>query len=169
MGRSSLIRMAVVAAPLAACGGSEPTGISFDLSCTVALDEIFDGGVQRDGIPALTNPEVVSAAQATFLTDTSRVLGIVRNGEARAYPFTVMWWHEMVNDTLGGEPILMTYCPLTGSGIAFDPRVDNQARNFGVSGLLFRSNLTMFDRDTETLWNQGRCCWCSATPNSLSS
>ncbi len=133
--------------------GSGPAQI--DLQCIIPSEEIFSGGVSRDGIPALTNPDAVGASQASFLTNSDRVLGIVVNGEARAYPMGVLWWHEIVNDVLGGEPVLVTYCPLTGSGIAFDPRVDGgAARNFGVSGLLWRTNLTMFDRESETLWNQ---------------
>ena len=143
---------AICAVVLATGCGHGP--LDFELNCTVPTSSIFDGGVARDAIPALTNPEVVPAAGATFLAATDRVLGLVINGEARAYPFNVLWWHEIVNDTLGGEPVLMTYCPLTGSGIAFDPRVNGSPRNFGVSGLLFRSNLVMFDRQTETLWNQ---------------
>ncbi len=122
--------------------------------CNVPTELIFDGGPGRDGIPALTNPEVVSADEATFLSPGRRVLGVVVNGEPRAYPMIVMWWHEIVNDTLGGEPVLVTYCPLTGSGVAFDPVVAGQLRNFGVSGLLFENNLIMFDRDTESLWSQ---------------
>lgn len=140
-----------------ACGGEavDPNpNNNFDIVCTIPEDEVFFGGVDRDGIPALTNVTPVSASQAT-ISDDDRVLGIVISGESRAYPLAILWWHELANDTLGGQPLLMSYCPLTGSGIAFDPRVDGgPARNFGVSGLLWRSNLTMFDRDTESLWNQ---------------
>ncbi|MFQ5703632.1 MAG: DUF3179 domain-containing protein [Gemmatimonadales bacterium] len=160
MDNSRSFKIILSALLAAACGGgdggggnpTDPGGFSAD--CTVPQNAIFDGGVARDAIPALTTPEVVPAANGGFLSDTARVLGMVVNGQARAYPFTVLWWHEVVNDTLGGEPILVTYCPLTGSGIAFDPRVDGQVRNFGVSGLLYRTNLTMFDRTNETLWNQ---------------
>ena len=136
-----------------AVGCSESTGFEGSV-CNVPTDLIFDGGPGRDGIPALTNPEVLSANAADFLSPGRRVLGLVVNGEPRAYPLIVMWWHEMVNDTLGGEPVLVTYCPLTGSGVAFDPVVDGQLRNFGVSGLLFENNLIMFDRETESLWTQ---------------
>ena len=155
MTQSTIFITAAAAALVTACGDSSAgSGPEFDLSCVVPSAEVFDGGVARDGIPALTNPEITTATQGSFLGDTDRVLGLVVNGAARAYPFTVMWWHEVVNDTLGGESVLVTYCPLTGSGIAFDPRVDGRVRNFGVSGLLYRTNLIMFDRDTESLWNQ---------------
>lgn len=143
----------LVSVPLLLGCEGEPTG--FDrLDCTVTREAIFDVGVARDGIPALTTPEVVPGGEGSFLDDDDRVLGLVVNGEARAYPFTVLWWHEVVNDTLGGQPVLVTYCPLTGSGIAFNPMVDGELRSFGVSGLLYRTNLTMFDRRTESLWNQ---------------
>ncbi len=130
----------------------EPEGGSL-LACSIPRSRIFNGGPGRDGIPSLTRPEVVPAEQSQFLLDT-RVLGVEINGEARAYPLPIMWWHEVVNDTLGGEPVLVTYCPLTGSGLAFDPVVGGRFLNFGVSGLLFENNLIMFDRQTESLWNQ---------------
>ena len=128
---------------------------SSQLSCSIPVDEIFSGGVGRDEILALITPDLGSpGATPAGLLDQDRVLGVVVNGAARAYPFPVMWWHEVVNDTLGGEPILVTYCPLTSTGIAFSRRVGGQTREFGVSGLLYRSNLIMFDRETESLWNQ---------------
>jgi hypothetical protein len=115
------------------------------------------GGPGRDGIPALENPVVVTAAEAdTFLLPTALVLGVVENGEARAYPHNVLWWHEIINDTLGGVPIVVSYCPLTGSGMVYDPRIGGQVLNFGVSGLLFENNLVLFDRATESLWSQMR-------------
>ena len=79
---------------------------------------------------------------------------MVVNGAARAYPLAIMRWHEIVNDTLGGVQILVTYCPLTASTIVFDPRVDGIAKNFGVSGLLFENNMVMYDRQTNSLWVQ---------------
>jgi hypothetical protein len=138
---------------LAACSSMESNGPQ-DLQCTIPSEAIVSGGVDRDGIPALNNPEVVPASHGNFLGEDARVLGVVIDGEARAYPFIVMWWHEIVNDTLGGQRILVSYCPLTGSGIAFDPTVDGDQRSFGVSGLLFENNLIMFDRESESLWNQ---------------
>ncbi len=146
---------------LTACGGDNPTGndsgdTNNSVACDLFSNFVFDGGPGRDGIPALTNPDVApdSSPDASFLTPDSRVIGVVQNGAARAYPMAVMWWHEIANDTLGGEPILVTYCPLTGSGLAFDPRVGGTTLNFGVSGLLFENNLMMFDRATESLWPQ---------------
>ena len=136
---------------LAACGGDglvETAG----LECTIPSNELF-AAAARNAIPALTTPEVAPAADSP-LEDSDRVLGVVVDGEARAYPFGLLWWHEIVNDTLGGEDILVTYCPLTGSGIAFDPNAGGQLRSFQVSGLLYRTNLTMIDRESGSLWNQ---------------
>ena len=120
--------------------------------CTIPTSAIFSGA-GRDRIPALTQPEALGP-DASGIADGERVLGVVVNGEARAYPLFILWLHEIVNDTLGGDDVLISYCPLTGSGIAFDPVIDGQPRNFGVSGLLFENNLIMFDRQTESLWNQ---------------
>lgn len=139
-----------LALAVAACGDDNlgPT------TCDLFSNLIFDGGVGRDGIPALTTPDIGTEEDEDLLRPDDRVLGVVINGTARAYPFFVMWWHEIVNDTLGGEPVLVSYCPLTGSGLAFDPRVNGELRNFGVSGLIFENNLMMFDRGTESLWPQ---------------
>ena len=83
------------------------------------------------------------------------VLGIVLNGEARAYPHNVLWWHEAVNDFVGGSPVLVTFCPLTGSGLVFSPVINNLGlQNFGTSGLLFENNNVLFDRTSKSLWNQ---------------
>jgi hypothetical protein len=82
------------------------------------------------------------------------VLGVAWQGEARAYPIAILDWHELVNDTLGGLPILVSYCPLCGTGIVFDRRIEGAVRRFGVSGLLYRSDLLMYDRETESLWSQ---------------
>ena len=125
--------------------------------CLIPQNLIVSGGPGKDGIPALTNPAVVPAEIAdTFLVPEDLVLGVVINGEARAYPHGVLWWHEIINDVLGGRPILVTLCPLTGSGIVSDPVLTGQLHNFGVSGLLFNNNLIMFDRGTDSLWSQMR-------------
>lgn len=125
--------------------------------CLIPQNLIVSGGPGKDGIPALTNPAVVPAEAAdTFLVPEDLVLGVVVNGEARAYPHGVLWWHEIINDVLGGRPILVSFCPLTGSGIVSDPVLNGQLHNFGVSGLLFDNNLIMFDRTTDSLWSQMR-------------
>lgn len=129
----------------------------FNLSgALISEDEIHSGGPPRDGIPAIDVPKFVNAEAVRFLQPTSRVLGIVRNGVAKAYPVSIMNWHEIVNDTFDGEPIAVTYCPLCGTGIAYFAKADNQVLRFGVSGLLYNSDMLLYDRQTQSLWSQIR-------------
>ncbi len=120
---------------------------------SVAVEEILRGGPARDGIPALSNPATLEAPAAPW-ADEERVIGLVVNGEARAYPIAVLNWHELVNDSLGGAPLLVTYCPLCGTGMVFRREVAGNEKHFGVSGLLYRSDLLLYDRETESLWSQ---------------
>jgi len=139
------------------CGAGLLTGSVRAQNCTIPAEQIVNGGPGKDGIPALTTPEVVSASQGdTFLNANDLVVGVVINGEARAYPHNVFWWHEIVNDVLGGKPIVVSFCPLTGSAMVHDPVIGGSTLNFGVSGLLFDNNLIMFDRATDSLWAQMR-------------
>lgn len=120
-------------------------------------DHLLSGGPPRDGIPAMTNPEFVSADRASeWVGDRDLVIGVVRNGEAKAYPEALGWWHEIVNDKIGGEFITVTLCPLTGTPQVFDATTENGRQiEFGVSGLLINSNLVMYDRrDNQTLYPQ---------------
>lgn len=129
----------------------------FDLAhALVPADAIQEGGPPRDGIPALDRPRFVAAAGADFLDDTDRVLGVSRNGVIKAYPIRILDYHEIVNDTFGGEAIVVTYCPLCGTGMAFLADVDGKPHRFGVSGLLFNSDVLLYDRETESLWSQLR-------------
>ena len=122
----------------------------------IRLEEIVWGGVTKDGIPALTNPKHIPAAEADYLTDRELVFGVSLNGDARAYPLRILDWHEMFNDVVGGVPVSLAYCTLCGSGILFDARVPGRREPFvfGSSGLLYRSNKLMYDDQTESLWNQ---------------
>ena len=132
----------------------KPTG-EFDFSQhSVPLDEILSGGPPKDGIPAILNPVFVEAQEATFLNEGDRILGFVEGSEAKAYPIKILNWHEIVNDTLGGKPLVVTYCPLCGTGIGFHPIVNGRSLTFGVSGLLYQSDLVMYDHQTESLWSQ---------------
>ena len=112
-------------------------------------DNIVSGGVPQDGIPSIDDPQFQSVDESS-LADAEPVFGVVRNSEARAYPQYILVYHEIVNDTVGGENVAVTYCPLTGTAQGFE-RGDVE---FGVSGRLVNSNLTMYDRDTETRWPQ---------------
>lgn len=119
---------------------------------SIPLNEIFHGGPLKDGIPALTNPRTIPAAAADYMRNTDIVLGITINGESRAYPWRILNWHEIVNDTLGGRPILVTLCPLCGTGIAFDPVVDGKVLEFGVSGMLHNDPQITVCRETLKRW-----------------
>ncbi len=122
----------------------------------IRLEEITWGGVIKDGIPSLDNPELTGAAQATYLRPDDLVFGVKINGDARAYPLRIMGWHEMFNEVIGGVPVALAYCTLCGSGILFETQVEGRAAPFvfGSSGFLYRSNKLMFDRETNSLWNQ---------------
>lgn len=121
----------------------------------IRVEEIQWGGVAVDGIPALTHPKMIPAASATYLMPEEPVFALSVNGYARAYPLRILDWHEMVNDRIGGVPVSLAYCTLCGAGIAYDGRASNGVTyTFGSSGLLFRSNKLMYDRETRTLWNQ---------------
>ena len=118
-------------------------------------EEIVFGGVPVEGIPALDRPVHVpaTAAAAKYLTDSERVFGASVGGEARAYPLRILDWHEMLNDVLGGEPVTLSYCTLCGAGVLYSGRAaGGETYTFGTSGLLYRSNKLMMDRQTRTLW-----------------
>jgi hypothetical protein len=117
-------------------------------------NEIFSGGPPKDGIPSLDNPVFVQASQAHYLQDTDRVLGLTRNGISKAYPLHILNWHEIVNDRFGEEGVVITYCPLCGSGMANEAKVSGKYLQFGVSGLLYNSDVLMYDRQTQSLWSQ---------------
>ena len=121
----------------------------------VALSEIRSGGPPKDGIPSIDDPRIVSVAEAArWHPDLEPVLSVEHGGEARAYPLSLMMWHEIVNDRLGGLPIAATYCPLCNSGAVFVRRVDGEETTFGTTGKLRHSDLVMYDRLTESWWQQ---------------
>jgi len=120
---------------------------------TIRLDEVDWGGVGVNGIPPLDHPRVVTATAASYLRDDHVVFGIVENGQARAYPKRILAWHEMALDQLGGTEITVVYCTLCGTVIPYRSVVDGVHRSFGTSGLLYRSNKLMFDRETMSLWS----------------
>lgn len=118
----------------------------------IPIDEIYDGGPGKDGIPAILHPEFISAENAdrTLLKAKDRILGLVHLGEARAYPIKILNWHEIVNDRMG----VITYCPLCGTGMVFANQVKGRQLTFGVSGLLYQSDMLLYDHQTESLWSQ---------------
>lgn len=122
----------------------------------IRLEEITWGGVRKDGIPSLDNPELIAVDDAEYMRGNDLVFGVSINGDVRAYPLRIMGWHEMFNEVIGGVPVALAYCTLCGSGILFETKVPELGTPlvFGSSGFLYRSNKLMFDRQTHSLWNQ---------------
>src|ERR687892_2149806 len=148
-------------APARGGAGSEP--LSFDKSGwetdfskhSVPLSEFQSGGPPRDGIPPVDEPKPTSQADADkWLLEREPVLVVELGGRVRAYPIQILIWHEIVNDTLGGRRIAVTYCPLCNSSLVFDRRVGGRTLTFGTTGNLRRSDLVMWDRQTESWWQQ---------------
>ncbi len=126
---------------------------------SVAYDEIFSGGPPKDGIPAIDRPSFIPVGDVRDLAPSEPVISIEIGGEARAYPLRVMIWHEIVNDTVGGTPVAVTWCPLCNSSVVFERRAAGRTLSFGTTGKLRNSDLVMYDRETESWWQQfgGEC------------
>jgi hypothetical protein len=122
---------------------------------TVPYGDILSGGPPKDGIPSIDDPQFISVNEANEWLAAVEPVVLVRVGdEARAYPIQILMWHEIVNDTLGGLPLLVTFCPLCNTAIAFERDFDDQTLDFGTTGRLRFSNLIMYDRQTESWWQQ---------------
>ncbi|MGH7323506.1 MAG: DUF3179 domain-containing protein [Candidatus Rokuibacteriota bacterium] len=121
----------------------------------VPLDEIIPGGPPPDGIPAIDRPNFVVPADASaWLKPKEPVLALTIGGDARAYPLQILMWHEIVNDVVGGVPVTVTFCPLCNSALVFERAVDGAILDFGTSGMLYKSDLVMYDRQSHSLWSQ---------------
>lgn len=175
-----LVGVAIVLAACGGTGGTEPTEetspattsppVTLEPGAEVAsaLDnmedpsfpeplidpnEIISGGPPPDGIPSIDDPQVVSVEKADEWIGTNEpVIYLEMNDEVHAYPIQILVWHEIVNDTVGGVPVAVTYCPLCNSAVSFRREVNGQVTTFGTSGRLFASALVMYDRATESLW-----------------
>ena len=122
---------------------------------SVPFGEIASGGVARDQIPPIDDPVFVSVAEAeNLIAPTEPVIALEVGGERRAYPLAILIWHEIVNDTVAGRPVAVTYCPLCDAALVFDRRVGGRVLDFGTTGLLRFSDLVMWDRQTESWWQQ---------------
>ncbi|MEW8352940.1 MAG: DUF3179 domain-containing protein [Candidatus Thiodiazotropha sp.] len=129
----------------------------FDVTdALVPADQILPGGPPKDSIPSIDRPKFISAHKVDYLDPEDRVLGLIYNGQEKAYPIAILNWHEIVNDRFGDAPVAVTFCPLCGSGIAFRSEQNNRPLSFGVSGLLYNSDMLLYDRGTESLWSQIR-------------
>lgn len=133
---------------------SETFGFSAATPSDVPLQQLQQGCPARDCIPAIDHPKFVVADAAAFMADDDLVLAVAHQGVVRAYPTFILDHHEIVNDLIAGTPVAVTWCPLCGSGVAFERVIDGTAVEFGVSGVLNESDLVMYDRRSNSLWQQ---------------
>ncbi len=120
----------------------------------IPVGQVQDGGPGKDGIPSVDDPQFTVASEVNTLNDEDLILGIQIGDEIRGYPHPILDWHEIVNDEINGVAVAITYCPLTGTGIGWDRTVNGTTTTFGVSGLLYNSNLIPYDRGTDSNWSQ---------------
>ncbi|MDA0369614.1 MAG: DUF3179 domain-containing protein [Proteobacteria bacterium] len=120
---------------------------------SIDFDEIVTDGPRRDDIPPIHEPKFVAVAEAD-IGPQEPVIGIVINGDARAYPLRILLWHEIVNDVVGGVPVLVSYCPLCNSGVVFDRRLDGRVLKFGNTGRIRYFDMVMYDIETQSWWQQ---------------
>ena len=164
LGLGSLAALAVIGAAVMSSTPSSSAGPDLwrlqgwektDFSKT-AIDfaDILSGGPPKDGIPAIDTPRFVDIAQAKNLANREAVIGLEINGDARAYPLRILMWHEIANDVVGNTPVAVTYCPLCNAAIVFDRRLEGKVLDFGTTGKLRHSDLVMYDRQTESWWQQ---------------
>lgn len=134
---------------LPACGDDEP-----EIDWLIPRDEVFDGGPGKDGIPSIDRPQFSAITDIDFLDDDDLVIGIQVGEEIRAYPHPILDWHEIINDEFEDASLTLTYCPLTGTGIGWNRMLNGEKLTFGVSGLLYNSNLIPYDRQSDSNWSQ---------------
>ncbi len=147
-------RQANAAVVEALIGGGEPWKTDFS-KISVPPKEIVSGGPPRDGIPAIDHPAFESAAEADRWLESSDPVVVVEHGGAvKAYPLAILIWHEIVNDNVGGQPVSVTFCPLCNTALVFDRNVAGRMLDFGTTGRLRHSDLLMYDRQTESWWQQ---------------
>lgn len=131
----------------------QPNG--FDVSrATIPREEIRYGGPPRDGIPSIDNPSFLPVDSVDYLREDDLLVSVKSGNEVKAYPLRILVWHEIVNDEVGDVPLVVTYCPLCGTAMVFERNIDGRVLTFGVSGLLYQSDVLMYDQQTESLWSQ---------------
>lgn len=134
---------------------SEWPETDFGKTTVPSWGEILSGGPPKDGIPALFDPQFIAVSQEAEIAPREPVITVeVAGAEPRAYPIRYLTWHEIVNDTVGGVPVAVTFCPLCNSGMTFDRRVEGKLLTFGVSGKLRNSDMVMYDHQTQSWWQQ---------------
>ena len=121
---------------------------------SINFNEILSGGPPKDGIPSIDKTQFKPIAEISDIAEQAPIIGLTINGDARAYPLSVLMWHEIVNDTVGKKPVTVTYCPLCNAALVFDRTVNGQVLDFGTTGKLRNSDLVMYDRQSESWWQQ---------------
>lgn len=158
--RSLALALPLLCAPLLAAANpdfwkSEWPRTDFSKTSVESWTEIISGGPGKDGIPALDDPQFIEASAETRIGPREPVITVAMDGaRARAYPIRYLTWHEIVNDTVAGIPVAVTFCPLCNSGLTFDRRVDGEVLRFGVTGKLRYSDMVMYDEQTQSWWQQ---------------
>jgi hypothetical protein len=135
-------------------GGEVPVAAADTSEWLISRDFVFDGGPGPDGIPALESPNFESASTILTVNPNDLAIAVQHNGEIKIYPHDIMDWHEIVNDGPDDDPLVLSYCPLTGSALAWLGTATDANATFGVSGLLYNSNLLLYDRESRSLWSQ---------------
>jgi len=154
------VALIVAIAPRGAAADSHPSAWNYAWPNTafethsIPYSDILSGGPPKDGIPSIDYPKFIAVENVSSLSDTEPVIGLHVNGVAKAYPLQVLTWHEIVNDEIAGIPVTVTFCPLCNSSIVFDRRLGDRVLDFGTTGKLRNSDLVMYDRQTETWWQQ---------------
>ena len=160
MRKHLILTMIVIGVSLWSCeensadNGIFGNNIILDGDWSIPVSEVRDGGPGKDGIPALSDPDFIGMNEVDYLDDNDLVIGFAHGDESRAYPHSILDWHEIVNDKVNDIYISVTYCPLTGTGIGWDRNVNGKLTTFGVSGLLYNSNLIPYDRESDSNWSQ---------------
>jgi len=125
-----------------------------DTVWSIPYGQVKDGGPGKDGIPALLNPEMIAANEASYLNPEDLVVGVKIGNDLRAYPHKILDWHEIANDDIGNMPVAIVYCPLTGTAVGWSRNINGTTTTFGVSGLLYNANIIPYDRATDSNWSQ---------------
>lgn len=165
--KTNIFYLFMVALTITACGNGgnilDPgnnTGnlppVSTSPDWLIPKGEVKDGGPGKDGIPSIDSPKFVNASDsgASFLVDEDLIVGVVIGDDIKAYPHKIMDWHEVVNDEIGSNFITINYCPLTGTAFGWNSNAGGEKSTFGVSGLLYNTNLILYDRKTDSNWSQ---------------
>ncbi len=150
---TKLLTIVLLTTGLLACTDNSPGILDLDGDWLIPRNEVLSGAA-TDAIPALIDPEMVPAADVTYIEDNDLIVGFVNGTDARAYPHKILDWHEIINDNVSGREVAITHCPLTRTSVGWEREYNGTTSTFGVSGLLYQTNLMPYDRTTRSIWSQ---------------